>query len=84
MVLANDDEQIIDLVKGGHVGDPDALALPVGPSPTPRLQRVYEAGLLDQYRDPDGRRCVVHYRTGPGEQHVLAGPATSCRPLPEQ
>ena len=46
--------------------------------------RWYEAGLLDQYRRPDGWWCVVQYRTGPGEQYVLAVPATSCRPLPDQ
>ena len=45
--------------------------------------RWYEAGLLDQYRRPDGWWCVVQYRTGPGEQYVLAVPATSCRPLPD-
>ena len=46
--------------------------------------RWYEAGLLDQHRRPDGWQCVVQYRTGPSEQYVLAVPATSCRPLPEQ
>ena len=45
--------------------------------------RWYEAGLLDQNRRPDGWWCVVQYRTGPGEQCVLAVPATSCRPLPD-
>ena len=44
----------------------------------------YEAGLLDQHRRPDGWWCVVQYRTRPGEQYVLAVPATSCRPLTEQ
>jgi hypothetical protein len=40
--------------------------------------------LLDQYRGPDGWRCVVTYSTGPGMRYLRAYPAEELRRADEQ
>jgi hypothetical protein len=37
------------------------------------------AQLLDQYRGPDGWRCVVTYSTAPGMRYLRAYPADELR-----
>jgi hypothetical protein len=42
------------------------------------------ARLLDQYRGPDGWRCVVTYSTAPGMRCLRAYPAEQLRPSPNE
>jgi hypothetical protein len=42
------------------------------------------AQLLDQYRGPDGWRCVVTYSTGPGMRYLRADPAEDLRRADDQ
>jgi hypothetical protein len=44
--------------------------------------RMYEAELLDQYRERDGSwRVVVSYSSEPGSRYIRAEPADRCQPL---